>query len=402
MHYYKYIILGAGPSGLAFAHTLKSLGENSFLVVEKESVPGGLCRSENVDGAPLDIGGGHFLDVKRKDVLDFLFKFLPESEWQRYSRISRIRIRGAEIDYPLEANLWQLPVHVQIEFLESIAKAGCVRGFPKPRSFEKWILWKLGDRISEEYMFPYNRKIWSMPLNELGTYWLHKLPNVSFRDTLLSCLEKKPSGTLPAHGYFLYPKKYGYGEVWQRMGLGLGDQLLTSFQVKTLDLSKGIINGAFKAEKIINTIPWPLWPNFSELPAPILSDISKLKHVSIDVDYYPDDCLTDAHWIYEPNETLPYHRVLCRGNFCNSSKGFWTETNSVRSTSSANWSYRNDFAYPVNTREKPAAIRRIAHWAKQNRLTCLGRWGTWEHMNSDVAIEMAIHTAKRMVKTRSK
>lgn len=48
-------------------------GEESFLVIEKESEAGGLCRSHEVDGAPLDIGGGHFLDVRRPDVNEFLF-----------------------------------------------------------------------------------------------------------------------------------------------------------------------------------------------------------------------------------------------------------------------------------------------------------------------------------------
>ncbi|MBM3126818.1 MAG: amine oxidoreductase, partial [Chloroflexi bacterium] len=86
MQHYKYVILGAGPSGLSFAHTLKSLGEDSFLVIEKESVAGGLCRSETVDGAPLDIGGGHFLDVKRQEALNLLFRFLPRSEWRGYCR----------------------------------------------------------------------------------------------------------------------------------------------------------------------------------------------------------------------------------------------------------------------------------------------------------------------------
>jgi UDP-galactopyranose mutase len=61
----KYLILGAGPSGLAFAHTLLQHGETSFLVIEKESRAGGLCRSEFVDGHPLDIGGGHFLDTSQ-------------------------------------------------------------------------------------------------------------------------------------------------------------------------------------------------------------------------------------------------------------------------------------------------------------------------------------------------
>lgn len=44
----KYLIIGAGPSGLAFANTLKKLNEESFLVLEKESEAVGLCRSQLV------------------------------------------------------------------------------------------------------------------------------------------------------------------------------------------------------------------------------------------------------------------------------------------------------------------------------------------------------------------
>ena len=126
---YKYLILGAGPSGLTLAHALIMAGTpiNEICVLEKNAVAGGLCRSEMVDGAPLDIGGGHFLDVKRKEVLDFLFRFMPREEWDLHDRVSKIRIRGMEVDHPLEANLWQFPSEVQADYLESIAQAGCVR-----------------------------------------------------------------------------------------------------------------------------------------------------------------------------------------------------------------------------------------------------------------------------------
>lgn len=73
----KYLILGAGPAGLSFANCLKQKGEESFLLLEKEAEAGGLCRSADVDEAPLDIGGGHFLDVQRPEVNRFLFGFMP-------------------------------------------------------------------------------------------------------------------------------------------------------------------------------------------------------------------------------------------------------------------------------------------------------------------------------------
>ncbi len=61
----KFLILGAGPAGLTFANCLKGKGEESFLVLEDEAQAGGLCRSVIVDQSPFDIGGGHFLDVRR-------------------------------------------------------------------------------------------------------------------------------------------------------------------------------------------------------------------------------------------------------------------------------------------------------------------------------------------------
>lgn len=69
----KYLILGAGPAGLSFAAKLRQLGEDSFLIIEKEKEPGGLCRSVTVDGAPFDLGGGIFLTVAVLTSISFFF-----------------------------------------------------------------------------------------------------------------------------------------------------------------------------------------------------------------------------------------------------------------------------------------------------------------------------------------
>ena len=391
----KSVILGAGPSGLTAALALIDAGHNlnDILVIEKENIAGGLCRSEMVDGAPIDVGGGHFLDVKRKKVLDFLFRFMAGEEWHLYERVSKIRIRGVEIDHPLEANLWQFPSGVQADYLESIAKAGCVRGEVMPESFAEWVKWKFGERIAQEYMLPYNRKMWSMDLDKLGTYWLYKLPNVSFRESLLSCLIGKPMGTLPAHGTFLYPKKVGYGEVWRRMGEALGDSLVTNCTVEHIDLSSRTVNGRWQAQTIISTIPWTLWPGYCELPKDILRAIASLKIASVDVDYHPESLRSPAHWIYEPDEAISHHRLLVRSNFVSMGRGYWTEANATRSSQTNGVRFHNEFAYPINTIGKPEAIQKILNWGRSNGIIGLGRWGRWEHMNSDVAVAEALQMA---------
>ena len=139
----KYLILGAGPAGLSIANFFKNNGENNFIVLEKEAEAGGLCRSCKIDGAPFDFGGGHFLDVRRPKVNEFLFEFMPEEEWDIYERDSRISFKGNMVSHPLEANIWQLPVSEQVEYLKSIAIAGCNLGEEMPEEFTKWIYWKL-------------------------------------------------------------------------------------------------------------------------------------------------------------------------------------------------------------------------------------------------------------------
>ena len=111
----KYLILGAGPAGLTFANKIKQGGETSFIVLEREATAGGLCRSVDVDGSPFDIGGGHFLDVRRPQVNEFLFDFMPEEEWDKYTRDSRIVVNGNVINHPIEANIWQMKIEFFVQ-----------------------------------------------------------------------------------------------------------------------------------------------------------------------------------------------------------------------------------------------------------------------------------------------
>lgn len=395
---YKYLILGAGPAGLSFANRLLEKGENDFLVLEKESEAGGLCRSEEVDGSPLDIGGGHFLDVRRPKVNEFLFRFMPEEEWDKYDRDSRIQIGDETVGHPIEANIWQMSLEKQVDYLKAIATAGCNIGEDKPEEFVKWIYWKLGNRIAEDYMLPYNKKMFGEELNHLGTYWLAKLPNVSFEETLLSCLTKKPYGKQPGHAQFYYPKKFGYGELWKRMAAKLETRICYNVSIDSIDFETKTVNGVYRAEKIINTVPWTEFRTISGMPEEIKRNLQELKHSSVVIEYVPERLDTKAQWIYYPDEELSYHRILVRHNFCPESKGYWTETNRDRVTEKKNtFSYTNEYAYPLNTVEKPEAIKKLLAWCRQKDVFGLGRWGEWEHYNSDAVVELAMQLADEML-----
>ncbi|MCI6330910.1 MAG: NAD(P)-binding protein [Lachnospiraceae bacterium] len=392
----KYLIIGGGPSGLTLANSLINNGKDDVLVLERNEEAGGLCRSKNVDGSPLDIGGGHFLDVKNKRVLDFVFDFMPVDEWDRYTRDSRIVVNDNLIGSPIEANIWQMKLEDQVEYLKAIAVAGCNLNVEMPEKFVDWIYWKLGEKIADDYMIPYNKKMFGENLDSLGTYWLNKLPNVSFDETLISCLERKAYGTQPGHAEFYYPKKYGYGEVWLRMAERLKDKIIYNEKAVTLDLDNKCVNDKYEADIIINTAPWDAFDEIKGLPENLKNNIKDLKHSSIVIDYIPENVNNEAQWIYYPDSSLDYHRILVRHNFCPNSKGYWTETNLDRfnkeKSKEGNY-FIMDYAYPLNTIGKPEKMKQLLEYTKSKGVIGLGRWGEWQHYNSDVVVNLALECA---------
>lgn len=236
-------------------------------------------------------------------------------------------------------------------------------------------------------------------LDELGTYWLEKLPNVSFDETLLSCLTKKPYGTQPGHAQFYYPRNYGYGELWLRMADELGDRISYNEPAETIDFDTLTVNAKYQAEVIITTVPWTSWKKISGMPDTINENIQKLKHSSIQTEYFAENLDTTAHWLYYPDPKLSYHRILVRHNFCENSKGFWTETNSERiADSTENYHYLNEYAYPMNTIEKPQIMSELLNWCENKNVFGLGRWGEHQHYNSDVTVDLAMKMADKFLR----
>jgi hypothetical protein len=165
-----------------------------------------------------------------------------------------------------------------------------------------------------------------------------------------------------------------------------------------LDLERKVVNGRYRAEMIVSSIPWQCICGVTAVPNPIADAVGKLVHIPIDVDYNPEDVGSPAHWIYEPNEQTSYHRILARSNFSANARGYWTETNSRVAQPQNGFRHRNEFAYPVNTIDKPALVQTIHDWSKSVGILPIGRWGNWEHMNSDIAVSQGINAAKDLLK----
>ena len=399
----KYLILGAGPAGLTAANVLLDRGITDFAIIEKENVAGGLCRTHYVNNQPVDIGGGHILDTRNARVDEYMFRFLPKEQWNMFSRDSQIYFQDQLLGSPFEAHIWQLPIEKQVDYLKSIAVAGCNLNTPKPIHFVDWISWKLGERIAEDYMLPYNRKMFSENLNSLGTYWLEKLPNVSFEETLLSCLEHRFYGKQPCHTNFYYPKNEGFGDNFIRMQKRLGDNFFGDVEINKIDFTTNTVNDCFSGEKIIVAMPWTEFSQIMGMPETIEDGIRKLKYSSVQIDYYDRKLPfeTSAQWIYYPDEKYSFHRIMVMTNFALNSRGYWTETNGERiglNKEHSDYHYMNKYAYPHNTLDKPQIMKNLLEWAEKHNVYGLGRWGEWQHFNADVCMERAMDLVDRLLR----
>ena len=56
----------------------------------------------------------------------------------------------------------------------------------------------------------------------------------------------------------------------------------------------------------------------------------------------------------------------------------------------------NQYAYPLNTIEKPTIMDKLLAWSREHGVYGLGRWGEHNHYNSDVTVELGIKLAEEL------
>ena len=116
----------------------------------------------------MDIGGGHVLHSKFPEVLDWIFDHIPQDQFNKYDTKVLIDLEGHPVEFPIELNLWQLPTDLQVEYLYSYLTAASKD--VKYENFESWIRNYLGDKIADNYMIPYNKKLWCIDISKLNTF----------------------------------------------------------------------------------------------------------------------------------------------------------------------------------------------------------------------------------------
>jgi len=300
-------ILGGGVAGLSLSYFLGPDTE----ILEKDDQCGGLCRSFEKDGFTYDIGG-HIMFSKDQEILDFEINLLKGKLNQLFRRNS-IWFKGRFIKYPFENGLAALDKEDIFDCLYNF-----IENPQRPQNnFEDWIYNTFGKGLAENYLIPYNTKIWKTPPKEMGTAWVERIPKPPAEDIIKSALGIETEGyTHQLH--FYYPKTGGFQTLPRTFEEHVKDRIVKRFPInKVCRTDKGwavASNGQEREyEKIVNTMPiFDFIRVLKDVPRAVQRAVDDLKYNSLIVVLVgigkPRKINHQAIYFAQPD--LLFHRVI--------------------------------------------------------------------------------------------
>ena len=116
----KYLIIGAGISGLTFAND----ADGDYLIIEKEDEVGGYCRTIKRKDYVWDYAG-HFFHFSTDEFKKKFLDSVDPDEIKYKDKNTKIIYKGDLIDYPFQTNIHQLEKE---EFIDCLYRSEERRG----------------------------------------------------------------------------------------------------------------------------------------------------------------------------------------------------------------------------------------------------------------------------------
>lgn len=313
----KYLVVGGGISALSFAR--RAQGED-YLIVEKDSTLGGLCRT-HYSGEYVWDYAGHFFHFSNPELKAFFDSKVSREEMVSCVKNTKIYYNGRYIDFPFQKNIHQLP---QNEFIDCLYDLFFKESKDCYEDFEDMLYGKFGKSITEKFLKPYNEKLYACSLKTLDVNAMGRFfPYADVRDIIKNM---KVSDAASYNSTFEYPKR--------------GAQVFIEALLNDVDLSKVILSsevvkiefenkvahiesegGLFEVEYqyIINTIPLNFFVQLCGIESNKVLSYNQVLVFNIGF----DDALevTDAHWLYYPSKDFCFYRVGFYNNILSQKNG---------------------------------------------------------------------------------
>lgn len=171
---YKFIVIGAGVSGLSTAYELSKNYPGEVLVLEKDEIIGGLCKTISKNGSYYDMGSHRIHDQIPERMLKYINE-ISDNKVIRNPRGGKLKLRKSFILYPIKSFQFFISLGLIESFLcaLSLLKYRLLSLFKKKSKinsdYETYLINKAGKRAYKIFYEPYARKVWGCDPKKIST-----------------------------------------------------------------------------------------------------------------------------------------------------------------------------------------------------------------------------------------
>ncbi len=261
------VIIGAGPAGLTAAYEL-SKSNVRCVVLERDSVVGGLARTAEYKGYLFDIGGHRFFT--KVSLVDRMWHEVLGPDFITRQRLSRIYYKSKFFQYPLEPRNALLGLGL-LESLRCGLSYVNARLFPeRPEdNFEAWVSNHFGQRLFKTFFKTYTEKVWGIPCREIQAEWAaQRIRGLSLTSLLWNAVrpwrnrDKQQAIRTLIHE-FEYPRR-GPGMMWTKVKqivVGRGSKVVFHAPVERICWEPGRVTAihaggkVYRGNRFISSMP---------------------------------------------------------------------------------------------------------------------------------------------------
>ena len=270
----RVVVVGGGPCGLACARELLELGHRDVRVLESAPGPGGLA-SSIVDPAGFTWDRGGHVVFSHYGEFDRLLADVMGDDVEHHERSSYVHVGGAWVPYPHA----EQPAPAAARHGRGCTDRPDRRTAWRPRArhrraeldFGTWMLATFGDGIVEQFMRPYNEKVWAQPASAMSSRWIaERVSTVDWQQALRSVITRIDDVTWGPNNLFAFPSHGGTGEIYRRAAATDRSDIRYGTEVVSIDPDRRVVSLVDVRRSATSTSSGPArsiaWSNALRLP----------------------------------------------------------------------------------------------------------------------------------------
>ncbi len=414
------LILGGGLAGLSAAYH----ADRDYLILERESRVGGLCRTNWYDGFGFDLSI-HILFTKQPDLARLICDDLLQGHYHDHTRSSWVFSHDVYTGYPFQGSLHGLPVDVATDCLLGLIEAHRAPPATAPANFAEWAKATFGDGIAKHFFLPYNERVWATPPEEMDFRWIaDRVPVPDLAETIRGALEP-PTIRYGPNSSFWYPIEGGIEALPRALLASLDpERVRLDTAVVAIDPTRQSVTttagDVFEYAELISSLPLPVLARLTaHAPERVKAAAARLQWNTVYTVLLGirREAISDHHWVYFHEDKFTFHRISYPMNFsptlvpqgCSSimaeishsayrdMSGRDLVAETIAGLQAAGILRADDEivfgqvapinpAYVIYTLDHEEAVGTILEWLQGQGIHTVGRFGEWQYFNMDQAI----------------